>query len=266
MQTRETKQGGAWMDGFMLHHRDANNNEILPEVIIAGNFPPAIGDTPSLLPLSNISTLFHEMGHALHGLLTQVDEFDVAGTEVAQDVVEFPSQFFEAFWMNPAVLKRLGRHYKTGEVIPDVLIERIIAADRFQKAMFLIRQLEFGLFDMELHLKNGADATQVQQVLNSVRDRFAVVKYPPYNKFQCAFNHIFSWDYSAGYYSYLWAESMAADAYMAFDGNPFNKELSYKYRDTVLAMGGAKEMSEIYIDFMGREPNPESLLQMYGLK
>ena len=266
LQTRESKRGGAWANDFAVHHRDANNVEHPAEAVIVANFPIATDRNPSLLSLGDVSTLFHEMGHAVHLMLSTVDENDVGGFDIDWDVVEFPSQFLESFWLNKEVLKKIGRHYQTGETIPDVLIERIIAADKFQKGLFLVRQAELGIFDLELHQMNKFDKDTAQKVLNSVRTRVAVIETPPYNKFQHTFSHIFSGGYAAGYYSYLWAESLAADAYIAFDGNPFNRELAHKYRDTVLALGGSKDMSEIYREFLGRDPKPESLLKYHGLK
>lgn len=266
LQTRESKQTGAWQDGFENHYLDAQNKEHLAQAVVVANFSVGTKENPSLLTLDNVSTLFHEMGHATHQLLSKTKEFEQSGTNVDQDVVEFPSQFLESFWSNPTVLKKIGKHYKTGENIPDDLIKKIIEANRFEKGMWLVRQLEFGLFDLELHQKNGANAETVQHILDSVRKRVAVIKIPSYNKFQNTFSHIFAGGYAAGYYSYLWAESMSADAYMAFDGNPFNMELAHKYRDTVLAMGDSKPMNEIYKEFLGHDPKPESLLKYYGLK
>lgn len=266
LQTRESKQSGAWATDFEYHYMDANNNEHLPMAIVVANFPQSKDDNPSLLSLNDINTLFHEMGHAMHQILSTVDERDASGFNVDWDVVEFPSQFLESFWLDKTVLKTIGKHYKTGETIPDDLIEKIIAADRFQKGLFIVRQLEFGLFDLELHKLNGADEKTVQKTLDGVRQKVAVIKAPSYNKFQNTFSHIFAGGYAAGYYSYLWAESMSADAYLAFNGNPFNTELMHRYRDSVLAMGGSREMSEIYLEFLGRDPSPESLLKYYGLK
>ncbi|MBN1324881.1 MAG: M3 family metallopeptidase [Alphaproteobacteria bacterium] len=266
LQTRESKKSGAWANNMSVHHRDKENKEHLAEAIIVANFPVGTKDNPSLLTLNDLSTLFHEMGHAVHLMLSTVDERDVSGYDVDWDVVEFPSQFLESFWLNKTVLKKIGKHYKTGEIIPDDLIERVIAADHFQKGMHLVRQLEFGIFDLELYQKENLTVENVQSILDDVRKRVAVIKIPDYNKFQNTFSHIFVGGYAAGYYSYLWAESLAADAYMAFDGNPFNKELAHKYRDTVLAFGDSKPMSELYIEFLGRNPKPESLLQYYGLK
>ncbi|HNY25596.1 MAG TPA: M3 family metallopeptidase [Alphaproteobacteria bacterium] len=266
LQTRESKKSGAWASDFSSHYMDSQNREHLAQAVVVGNFPVGTDKNPSLLSLNDVNTLFHEMGHAVHQLLSTTNELDGSGFDVDWDVVEFPSQFLESFWLNPTVLKKIGKHYKTGEQIPDVLIKRIIASDQFEKGMWLVRQLEFGLFDLELHQLNGANEEKVQSVLDNVRSKVAVIKIPKYNKFQNTFSHIFAGGYDAGYYSYLWAESLSADAYIAFDGNPFNKELAYKYRDTVLAMGGSKNMSEIYREFLGRDPKPDSLLKYYGLK
>jgi oligopeptidase A len=266
LQTRESKSGGAWANDMTTRYRDANNILHPAEAVVVANFPVATKDTPSLLSLNDVSTLFHEMGHAVHMMLSTVDERDVSGCEVAWDVVEFPSQFLESFWLNPTVLKKIGKHYKTGDRIPDDLIQRIIAADKFQKGLHIVRQLEFGIFDLELHQMGPVDSRTVQKTLDSVRRRVAVIEPPAYNKFQNTFGHVFSGGYSAGYYSYMWADSLAADAALAFEGNPFNKELAHKYRDTVLALGGSKDMSEIYVDFLGRSPKADSLLKFHGLK
>lgn len=266
LQTRESKKPGAWANDFSSHYMDAKNKEQLAQACVTANFSIGTDKNPSLLSLNDINTLFHEMGHAIHQILSTVNESNVSGFEVDWDVVEFPSQFLESFWLNKTVLKTIGRHYKTGKEIPDDLIERIIAADHFQKALFIIRQIELGLFDLQLHKLNNVNADMVQKTLDSVRNKVAVIKVPDYNKSQCAFSHIFSGGYAAGYYSYLWAESLSADAYLAFDGNPFNKDLAHKYRETVLAMGGSKDMSEIYQEFLGRDPKPDSLLKYYGLK
>lgn len=266
LQTRESKKSGAWANDFQYHYRDTENTEHLSVAAVTCNFPIATNNNPSLLSLNDVNTLFHEMGHAMHQMLSTVNERDASGFNVDWDVVEFPSQFLESFWLDKTVLKTIGKHYKTGETISDELIDKIIAADRFQKGLFIVRQLEFGLFDLELHKLNGADSTKVQKTLDNVRSKVAVIKVPEYNKFQNTFSHIFGGGYAAGYYSYLWAESMSADAYIAFDGNPFDTELMHRYRDTVLALGGSKEMSEIYREFLGRDPSPESLLKYYGLK
>jgi oligopeptidase A len=266
LTTRETKGPGAHEHTYHYYYKDANGTEHLPEVFIVANFPQQKDGAPSLLTLDNVRTLFHETGHAMMDLLSRVDERALSGNNVDWDVVEFPSQFLESFWNSPNVLKRIGRHYKTGEQIPDDLAMRIKRAENFQMGMFIVRQLEFGIFDLDIHTQHDLSSTDVQKSLDSVRSRVAVVPSMPYDKFQNTFLHIFAGSYAAGYYSYQWANALAADAYIAFDGNLFNKELACKYRDIVLAQGGSKKMDEIYREFLGRDPRPESLLEFYGMK
>jgi oligopeptidase A len=265
LTARETKSPGAHEQTYHYYYKDAAGAEHLPEVFIVANFPPQKDGMPSLLTMDNIRTLFHETGHAMMDLLSRVDERALSGNNVDWDVVEFPSQFLESFWNSPDVLKRLGTHYKTGKKIPDDLIVRIKRADNFQRGMFVARQLEFGIFDLDVHTRHNLSAADVQKSLDNTRSKVAIVPYMPYDKFQNAFLHIFAGGYAAGYYSYLWADVLAVDAYMAFNGNLFNKELAHKYRDIVLVQGGSKKMDEIYREFIGRDPRPESLLEFYGL-
>lgn len=266
LTNRESKSPGAWMMEFEQHYTDANGVQHLPEIINVANFPAATTDTPSLLTTDNISTMFHEMGHGLHGLLTKVPEYAMAGTNVDRDVVEFPSMFWEYFWKSPAVLKRIAKHYKTGASISDDMIEKIIKADNFMQGTDLDWITSYSLFDMEIHTKNGLNANDIKAMFESLVPKDMITSDGGRDRPLTVFLHPFAHDYAAGYYSYLWAEQLAADAYLAMDKNPFNITMMRKYRDTVLALGGTKKMSEIYIDFMGRAPNPDSLLQMYGLK
>lgn len=266
LMTRDSKTPGAHEHTYRSRYADAAGKIHLPEAFIVANFPAAKDGVPSLLSPDEAGTLFHETGHALMDLLTQVEERGLSGNNVDWDVVEFPSQFLEAFKNSPAVLKKIARHHKTGEPIPDDLVERIIRADKFQNGMFLVRQIEFGLFDMDIHTRRNLSAADVQKSLDAARAKVSVVPVPPYDKFQNTFSHIFAGGYAAGYYSYLWAQLLAADAYEAFGGNPNNGSLSRKYRDVVLAQGGSKKMDEIYRQFMGRDPDPESILKFYKLK
>jgi len=264
--TRESKMPGAWMSGFSDHYVDANGVRHLPRIYNVGNFSPA-ADGTSLLTLDNVRTMFHEMGHGLHGLLSKVDELGLSGTGVERDVVELPSTFLEYFWNSPVVLKRIGRHYKTGKQMPDELIEKIVRADNFMKGTDIVWRTSYALFDMEIHTRHGLKFADVQKLFDTIAlPAGAITPGTTYDRPVTAFMHPFAHAYAAGYYSYLWAEQMAADAYMAFDGNPFNKELARKYRDTILAGGGAKKMDELYREFLGRDPNPESILKIYGLK
>ncbi|NMA32449.1 MAG: M3 family metallopeptidase, partial [Alphaproteobacteria bacterium] len=220
---------------------------------------------PALLSLNNVSTLFHETGHALMDLLTKVDERPLSGNAVDWDVIEFPSQFLEYFWNSPKVLKRIARHYQTGAEMPDELIKKINKAQNFQKGMWVLRQIEFGLFDLEIYQRENLSENDVQKILDETRAKISVMPVAPYDKFQNGFLHIFSGAYSAGYYSYMWAELLAADAFIAMDKDPFSP-LMKKYQDIILAKGDTKKMSELYREFIGRDPLPDSLLKAYGLK
>lgn len=265
LQTRKEKQSGAWENTFYSHHRNSENELRLPEAVIVGNFSPAINNAPALLSLNNVSTLFHETGHALMDLLSKVDEAPLSGNSVDWDVVEFPSQFLEYFWDSPKVLKRIARHYKTGAEIPDELIKKINTAQNFQKGIWVLRQIEFGIFDLEIYQRENLSETDVQKILDETRAKISVMPVAPYDKFQNGFLHIFSGSYSAGYYSYMWAELLAADAFIAMDKDPFSP-LMKKYRDVILANGDTKKMSVLYREFIGRDPLPDSLLKAYGLK
>ncbi|MCL2338416.1 MAG: M3 family metallopeptidase [Proteobacteria bacterium] len=266
LTARESKASGAHETTYHARYIDASGVKHLPEVFIVADFPPQSDGAPSLLTMYNVSVLFHETGHALMDLLSRVDERDLSGNNVDWDVIEFPSQFLESFWNSPAVLKRIGRDYRTGDPIPDELIARIRRAENFQKGMWIVRQLELGLFDLDIHTRHNMTAADVQKSLDAVRARVAVIPYMPYDKFQDTFGHIFAGGYAAGYYSYLWAQVLAADAYISFGGDLFNRELARKYRDTVLADGGSKKMGDIYREFLGHDPDPMSLLKYYGLR
>ncbi len=266
LEARPEKRGGAWMNNWQTHHRDAENKEHLPQAFIVANFPVSKPDNPSLLRHDDVTTLFHEMGHALHHLLSRVDEASVSGVNgIDWDTVEFPSQFFENYAYDPEVIDTLGAHWKTGEKLPKELIYKVVAARNFQEGMALVRQIEFGLFDMLIHMER-MDAEQVQKTLDSVRAEVAVIIPPEYNIFQNGFSHIFSGGYAAGYYSYKWAEMLSSDAFCAFaEKGIFDKELAKSYRDNVLGRGAGSKMSEIYRDFLGRDPDPKSILRHAGL-
>ncbi|PRN00620.1 M3 family metallopeptidase [Aliarcobacter cryaerophilus] len=268
LEARDDKRGGAWMNNWHSYYKDSNNNINLPIAYIVGNFPQSTKDIPSLLRHSDVVTLFHEMGHALHHLLSKVEEPTVSGISgVAWDVVEFPSQFLEYFSYDRDILKLFAKHYQTGEVLDDEAISRLIKAKNFQSSMATVRQIEFALFDFKLHQKLYKTEFEIQELLNSIRDKFSVIKIPEYNKFQNSFSHIFSGGYSAGYYSYKWAEVLSADAfYMFLDSkNVLNKELGLKYKNCVLSCGGSKNMDKLFFDFAQREPKIDSLLKIDGI-
>ncbi len=254
LETREGKRGGAWMNDWEQSPQSA---------FIVANFSPASKNTPSLLRPSDVETLFHEMGHAIHHLFSKVKEINVNGISgVEWDGVEFPSQFLENFAYEPKVLKKFAKHYESGEIISDELINKLKEAKNFQSAMMMVRQVEFSLFDMKIHLKKYS-AKEVQDILDDIRKEIAVMIPPKYNKFQNSFAHIFAGGYSAGYYSYKWAEVMSADAFFAFvDAGIFDKELASRYKKEVLEVGGSRSIYDSFVNFLGKKPEPKSLLRL----
>ena len=268
LEARKEKRGGAWMNNWHSHYRNSDGEIKLPTAYIVGNFPQSTSETPSLLRHSDVVTLFHEMGHALHHLLSKIEEPFVSGISgVAWDTVEFPSQFLEYFSYDKEVLKLFAKHYKTGEVLDDEAIEKIIKAKNFQSSLFTVRQVEFALFDFKLYQELYKTEDEVQKILDTIRTEFAAMIPPSYNKFQNGFSHIFSGGYSAGYYSYKWAEVLSADAFYMFidSGNIFNKELGIKYKDTILSQGGSYNMDKLFFNFAQREPSVDSLLKIDGI-
>lgn len=268
LEARKDKRGGAWMNNWHSHFRNSNGEINLPTAYIVGNFPQSTKEIPSLLRHSDVVTLFHEMGHALHHLLSKIEEPFVSGISgVAWDTVEFPSQFLEYFSYDKDVLKLFAKHYQTAEVLDDEAIDRIIKAKNFQSSLATVRQVEFALFDFKLYQKLYKTEDEIQYLLDTIREEFAAIIPPRYNKFQNGFSHIFSGGYSAGYYSYKWAEVLSADAFYMFidSGNIFNKELGIKYRDTILSQGGSYDMDKLFFDFAKREPSIDSLLKIEGI-
>ena len=266
LEARENKKSGAWMNDWHSHHIDSKGKEHLATAFVVCNFPPSSPNSPSLLRHDDIHTLLHEMGHAIHHLLSRVGEISISGTNgVEWDAVEFPSQFLENFSYSKEVLKSFAKHYQTGEPLPDEMIDRLIKAKNFQSALQMVRQLEFGLFDFKLHL-NLYQGDEVQNLLDEIRKEISPLIPPKYNKFQNSFTHIFSGGYSAGYYSYKWAEVLSADLFYQFvDRGIFDKELSSKYRNIVLAKGGTQSMKELFFQLVGREPDETQLLRLSGI-
>jgi oligopeptidase A len=268
LEARKDKRGGAWMNNWHSHYIDAKGQKHLPTAYIVCNFPQSTKDTPSLLRHSDVVTLFHEMGHALHHLVSDIEEPYVSGISgVAWDTVEFPSQFLEYFSYDKEVLKLFAKHYETQEVLDDEAIDRIIKAKNFQSSLSLVRQVEFSLFDFKLYQDLYKSEQEVQDLLDTVRKEFAAMVPPSYNKFQNGFSHIFAGGYSAGYYSYKWAEVLSADAfYMFIDSkNIFNKELALKYKETILSKGGSENMEQLFYNFAQRKPSIDSLLKIDGI-
>jgi len=267
LEARKEKRGGAWMHDWETHFVDAQGKEHLASAFVVCNYAPATETTPSLLRHDDVVTLFHEMGHAIHHLFGKCHERSVSGINgVAWDVVEFPSQFLENFAYEPAIIKRLGYHYETGEPIPDELISKIKETKNFQAALGILRQVEFSLFDFKLHQKLY-QGEEVQALLDTIREKTALLKPPSYNRFQHGFSHIFAGGYAAGYYSYKWAEVLSADAFFACldEREGFDKEKAKGYKRHILNNGGAQEMSELYEAWLGRKPEVESLMRLYEI-
>lgn len=267
LEARKSKRGGAWMHNWQAHCKDENGDIQLASAFIVCNFPASSKTQKSLLRHDDVVTLFHEMGHAVHHLLSTVHENEVSGVNgVEWDAVEFPSQFLENFAYEPKVLKLFASHHESGEVIPDVMIEKLVRAKNFLSASGMLRQLEFSIFDFKLHTKLY-QGEEVQELLNEIREDTALIKTPEYNKFQNGFAHIFAGGYAAGYYSYKWAEVLSADAFFSVvDEGIFGSETAKKYFNIVLNGGGAKSMDDYFRELMGREPNPQNLLRLNGIK
>jgi len=259
LDARDDKKSGAWMNNWHSHYV-AGDTKSLATAFIVCNFP-------QLLRHGDVVTLFHEMGHALHHLLSEVKEPFVSGIAgVTWDTVEFPSQFLEYFAFQKDVLKLFARHYKTKEVLDDDAIKRLNKAKNFQSSLALMRQLEFAIFDFKLYLGGIYDEDKIQILLDDIRKQTSPLIPPSYNKFQNQFSHIFSGGYSAGYYSYKWAEVLSADAFYLFlDSDIFNKNLASKYKQIILAKGGSVDMDKLYFEFTQRKPDIKSLLKIDGI-
>lgn len=267
LEARKGKRGGAWMHNWQAHCIDENGKEQLASAFVVCNFPPSSKENPSLLRHDDVVTLFHEMGHAIHHLLSNVNESGVSGVNgVEWDAVEFPSQLLENFAYEPGVLKLFATHYKTGEIISNEMIDKLVKSKNFLSAMGMLRQLEFSLFDFMLHTRVHCEE-EVQNLLDSIREETALIKTPAYNKFQNGFAHIFAGGYAAGYYSYKWAEVLSADAFFSVvDEGIFDSYTAKKYLDIVLYGGGAKSMGVLFEEVLNREPNPDNLLRLNGIK
>jgi oligopeptidase A len=267
LYARSGKRGGAWMDVCLNRFRRGAQTQ-LPVAFLTCNFAPPTATTPSLLTHDDVLTLFHEFGHGLHHLLTEVDYPGVAGISgVEWDAVELPSQFMENFGWQREALDLFARHYQTGERLPDALFSRMQAARHFHAGLFLVRQLEFALFDFRIHREfDPARGAHALEILDEVRREIAVIHPPAWQRFPHAFTHVFAGGYAAGYYSYLWAEVLSADAFDRFEREGiFNREVGAAYRKSILAVGGSRPALESFVEFRGREPNPDALLRSYGL-
>ena len=266
LYAREGKRGGAWMDGYKSRRRFADGTLQLPTAYLVCNFTPPVGDKEARLSHDEIITLFHETGHGLHHLLTQVDEVGVSGINgVEWDAVELPSQFMENFVWEYDVLAQMSSHEETGAVLPKELFDKMHAAKNFQRGMFLVRQMEFALFDMEIyHQEDEGRLKEWLQILDKVRQEVAVTQPPAYNRFALSFSHIFAGGYSAGYYSYAWAEVLSADAYAAFEESDDVAKTGRRFWEEILAVGGSRSAAESFKAFRGREPSLDALLRHSG--
>ena len=266
LYAREGKRGGAWMDGYKSRRRFADGTLQLPTAYLVCNFTPPVGDKEARLSHDEIITLFHETGHGLHHLLTQVDEVGVSGINgVEWDAVELPSQFMENFVWEYDVLAQMSSHEETGAVLPKELFDKMHAAKNFQRGMFLVRQMEFALFDMEIyHQEDEGRLKEWPQILDKVRQEVAVTQPPAYNRFALSFSHIFAGGYAAGYYSYAWAEVLSADAYAAFEESDDVAETGRRFWKEILAVGGSRSAAESFKAFRGREPSLDALLRHSG--
>jgi oligopeptidase A len=267
---RTGKRGGAWMDDVRARWLRPDTGQLqTPVAHLVCNFAEGVAGKPALLTHDDVTTLFHEFGHGLHHMLTQVNERDVSGISgVEWDAVELPSQFMENFCWEWDVLKHMTAHVDTGEPLPRALFDKMTAAKNFQSGMQTLRQVEFSLFDMLLHTQ-GDDSKNVMALLADVRAEVAVIQAPPYSRPAHTFSHIFSGGYAAGYYSYKWAEVLSADAYAAFEesasGAAANVETGRKYREAILEAGGSRPAMESFKAFRGREPTIDALMRHQGM-
>lgn len=271
LYARSQKRGGAWMDDCITRRKMADGVQV-PVAYLTCNFTPPIGEDPALLTHDEVLTLFHEFGHGLHHLMTQVDFPSVAGIAgVPWDAVELPSQFMENWCWQEAALPLFSGHYQSGEPLPKEKFDQLLASRNFQSGMAMVRQLEFALFDFKMHLEfdpEGAQGNgeQVYAALEAVREQVAVMNPPSFNRFPHSFSHIFAGGYAAGYYSYKWAEVLSSDAFSHFEeSGVFDAESGLRFLSAILEQGGSRDPMELFIEFRGREPQIDALLRHSGI-
>lgn len=267
LYARRGKRGGAWMDECVIRKNLADEN-ITPVGYLICNFSPPDDDGVSLLTHDDVVTLFHEFGHMLHHLLTQVDYPSIAGINgVPWDAVELPSQFMENFAWHYDVLASSSAHKDSGEPLPKEIFDRLQNSRFFGEGLAMLRQIEFALFDFRLHAEFDPDTgANALKALDEVRSEVALVQYPDYNRQPHSFSHIFAGGYAAGYYSYKWAEVLAADAFAAFEENGiFDAETAARFREEILEIGGSRDFMEAYVAFRGRKPTMDALLAQCGI-
>lgn len=267
LYARPKKRGGAWMDDCVGRRHEGEHIQT-PVAYLNCNFTPPVGDAPALLTHDDVATLFHEFGHGLQHILTQVDHLSVAGINgVPWDAVEFPSQFMENWCWTCAGLALISGHYQTGAALPDTLFEKMWAAKNFQSAMAMVRQLEFSLFDFYIHLQYApSQGGRIYQILKQVRAQVAVFIPPDFNRFAHSFAHIFAGGYAAGYYSYKWAEVLSSDAFSLFEERGiFDQQTGRSFLQTILEQGGTQEPMDLFVEFRGRKPKINALLRHSGI-
>lgn len=267
LYARQHKRGGAWMSDYCGRFKRKDGLQI-PVAFMTCNGTPPVGDKPALFTHDEVVTLFHEFGHGLHHMLTKVDYPDIAGINgVEWDAVELPSQFMENWCWEPEVLNLISGHWQTGEPLPKDLFDKMQAARHFQTAMMMVRQLEFALFDMRLHMDpQASEPGHVEQIQAEVRQQVAVVQPPAFNRMAHSFSHIFAGGYAAGYYSYKWAEVLSADAYARFEEDGlFSAEVGQAFLEEILQVGGSRPAMESFVAFRGRKPQIDALLRHSGL-
>jgi len=268
LYARNNKRGGAWMDEAISRRKHGNNQVTTPVAYLTCNFSAPVGDKPALFTHDEVITMFHEFGHGLHHMLTQVEDYGVSGIKgVEWDAVELPSQFMENFCWEWDVIRHMTKHVDTGEPLPRNLFDKMIAAKNFQAGMQTVRQIEFSLFDMRLHgdFDPNGKLTALD-LIEQVRDEVAVVRPPKWNRFPHGFTHIFAGGYAAGYYSYKWAEVLSADAYSMFEENGvLCAETGQRFWHEILAKGGSRPALESFVAFRGRAPDIEALLRHNGM-
>jgi oligopeptidase A len=267
LYARAKKRGGAWMDDCVGRKNKGGDIQI-PVAYLTCNFAAPTADIPALLTHDDVITLFHEFGHGLQHMLTLVDHLGVSGINgVEWDAVELPSQFMENWCWEQEALALISGHYQSGEVLPDSLFKKMLAAKNFQAGMIMVRQLEFSLFDFRIHKDYKPElGGRIYETLAQIRAQVAVMSPPEFNRFAHSFSHIFAGGYAAGYYSYKWAEVLSSDAFSLFEEKGiFDRETGQAFLTQILEQGGSQDAMDLFINFRGREPNIDALLRHSGI-
>ena len=267
LYARQHKRGGAWMDHYQSRFKLEETVTQHPIAYLNCNFAPPLNGNPALLTHDEVVTLFHEFGHGIHHMLTKVNELSASGiANVPWDAVELPSQFMENFCYQPEVIAKISQHFESGESLPDDMLNKLIAAKNFQSAMVMVRQLEFALFDIRIHSELELSEQGIQDILDKTRQEVAVIIPPKFNRFQNGFSHIFAGGYSAGYYSYKWAEVLSADAFSLFEEKGIlDQETGRQFLHNILEKGGSADPMDLFVAFRGRKPTVDALLKHSGI-